>query len=79
MIVLKWEELHLHDCRWWELLLVDIVAKRTYSSGVCLCTVKKGKQKMVGWFSECPTGRNIRITDLVLCMVCSVGRIVQSG
>jgi hypothetical protein len=32
MIVLKWEELHLHDHRWWELLfLVDIGADRTFS------------------------------------------------
>ena len=32
MIVLKWEELHLHDRRWWELLfLVGTGADRTFS------------------------------------------------
>jgi hypothetical protein len=73
VFVLKWEDLHLYGCRWWEMLvLVDIGADRTFSSDVYICTVKNGKQKMVRWVSERKTGRNIRITDLVLYMVCSI-------
>jgi len=58
VFVLKWEELHLCGCRWWELLvLVDIVADRIFSSRVYLCTLKNGKQNMVRWVCDCKTGR----------------------